>query len=78
VKFLLLKDQHGIHIEFLVWYRDMAFIGIKVPQEVAEKLSTIEVPGERSDPDEMHITLGSRRFTNRSECPLTAFSFVTL
>lgn len=54
---MLLKDQHGIHIEFLVWYRDMAFIGIKVPQEVAEKLSTIEVPGERSDPDEMHITL---------------------
>lgn len=35
----------------------MAFIGIKVPAEIAAALSKIEVPGEKHSPEEMHITL---------------------
>lgn len=35
----------------------MAFIGIKVPKKIAQELYMIEAPGERSEPEEMHITL---------------------
>jgi 2'-5' RNA ligase len=35
----------------------MAFMGIQVPPEAAHLLSKIQVPGEKSDPAELHITL---------------------
>lgn len=35
----------------------MAFIGIKVPEGIAQKLHRIEAPGDRLGPDEMHITM---------------------
>lgn len=35
----------------------MAFIGIKVPSDTTKKFLAVEAPGERSGPDEMHITL---------------------
>ena len=35
----------------------MAFLGIKIPHEIGRLLSKIEVPGDRTDISEMHITL---------------------
>jgi 2'-5' RNA ligase len=35
----------------------MAFIGIKVPEGIAQKLHRIEAPGDRLGPSEMHITM---------------------
>lgn len=35
----------------------MAMIGLKVPEEITEKLSRISVPGKKSPPEEMHITM---------------------
>jgi len=35
----------------------MAFIGVKVPAETADVLSKIQVPGEKTNPEDMHITL---------------------
>ncbi len=35
----------------------MAFIGVKVPAEVATSLSHFNVPGEKVTEDEMHVTL---------------------
>lgn len=35
----------------------MALIGIKVPEDIAEKLSKIKVPGKKENPEKMHITM---------------------
>lgn len=45
-------------IRFDLWKVDiMAFIGIHVPLETAKLLSRIEVPGEKSSTDSLHVTL---------------------
>ncbi len=35
----------------------MAFIGVKVPAEAAEELSKIQVPGDSTSTEDMHVTL---------------------
>lgn len=35
----------------------MAFLGIKIPSNIGQLLSEVEVPGEKSSPSELHITL---------------------
>ena len=35
----------------------MAFVGIQVPRDTADRLSKVEVPGNKSEPSKMHVTL---------------------
>lgn len=35
----------------------MAMIGLKVPEEICERLAKISVPGKKISPEEMHITM---------------------
>lgn len=38
-------------------YRDMAFVGLNVPEEVARLLDEVEVPGEKVPAADKHITI---------------------
>lgn len=48
----------------------MAFLGIRIPHEVGRLLSQIEVPGEKTPPSELHITL----LYFQSEWPISELS----